>query len=191
MVAAVRVRPVADTGTTSAEIAFASDPDALERAYRAHGTAVHSFCVRAVGPDRAADVTQEVFLTAWRRRDRFDADRGSLVGWLMGIAKNKVLDSHRAAARLRALEEKASGVVELRAEGAPVDALADRMLVEEALEGLSDRARRSVELAFWSDLTHVEIAELCDTPLGTVKSDIRRALTRLRRHLAGRETADA
>ena len=190
MVAVLEARPVPDTGTARAEIDFAHDGQALERAYRAHGTAIHSFCARAVGPDRAADVTQEVFLTAWRRRDRFDANKGSLIGWLMGIAKHKVLDSHRSAARSRALEEKVSGVIELRPEGPGVDGLADRMLVEEALQGLSDRARKAVELAFWSDLTHVEIAEVCEIPLGTVKSDIRRALGRLRRHLAGRETAD-
>ncbi|MEO1064864.1 MAG: RNA polymerase sigma factor [Actinomycetota bacterium] len=179
-----------DTDTTSTEIDFAHDPDALEHAFRTHGTSIHSFCARAVGPDRAADVTQEVFLTAWRRRDRFDPAKGTLIGWLMGIAKHKVLDSHRSAARSRALEEKVAGVVELRPEGPGVDALADRMLVEEALGDLSDRARKAVELAFWSDLTHVEISEICEVPLGTVKSDIRRALGRLRRHLAGRETAD-
>ncbi len=191
MVATLQVRTVSDTGTARADIDFAAGGDALELAYRAHGTAIHSFCARAVGTDRAADVTQEVFLTAWRRRDRYDATKGSLIGWLMGIAKHKVLDSHRSAARSRALEEKVSGVIELRPEGPGVDALADRMLVEEALEGLSERARKAVELAFWSDLTHSEIAETCDIPLGTVKSDIRRALERLRRHLAGRETADA
>ncbi|MEM8906185.1 MAG: RNA polymerase sigma factor [Actinomycetota bacterium] len=178
-----------DTGTAR-EIDFATDANALELAYRAHGTAIHSFCARAVGVDRAADVTQEVFLTAWRRRDRFDGTKGSLIGWLMGIAKHKVLDSHRSAARGRALEEKVAGVIELRPEGPGVEALADRMLVEEALGDLSERARKAVELAFWSDLTHVEISEVCEIPLGTVKSDIRRALERLRRHLAGRETAD-
>ncbi len=190
MVAVLEARPVPDTGTARPDIAFATDTGALELAYRAHGTAIHSFCARAVGVDRAADVTQEVFLTAWRRRERFDSTKGSLIGWLMGIAKHKVLDSHRSAARSRALEEKVSGVIELRPEGPSVEALADRMLVEEALEGLSERARKAVELAFWSDLTHVEIAEVCEIPLGTVKSDIRRALGRLRRHLSGRETAD-
>lgn len=190
MVAVLEARRVPDTGTAQSDIDFAGDADALERAFRAHGTAIHSFCARAVGPDRAADVTQEVFLTAWRRRDRFDVSKGSLIGWLMGIAKHKVLDSHRSAARSRALEEKVSGVIELRPEGPGVDALADRMLVEEALQDLSERARKAVELAFWSDLTHVEIAQECGIPLGTVKSDIRRALGRLRRNLAGRETAD-
>lgn len=190
MVAVLEAPCVPDTGTTPSEIDFSNDDEALEVAFRAHGTAIHSFCARAIGPDRAADVTQEVFLTAWRRRDRFDAAKGSLIGWLMGIAKHKVLDSHRSAARSRALEEKVSGVIELRPEGPGVDALADRMLVEEALQDLSERARKAVELSFWSDLTHVEIAEACEIPLGTVKSDIRRALVRLRRHLAGRETAD-
>ncbi len=65
------------------------------------------------------------------------------------------------------------------------DALADRLLVAHALDALSPRARQVVELAFYSDLTQTEIAARLDLPLGTVKSDMRRALQRLRTHLEG------
>lgn len=158
---------------------------ALKMAYDAHGGLVHSFCMSSVGPDRAADVTQETFLAAWRNRERFDPSRGTLAGWLIGIAKNKAIDVHRSAARQRALAERAGAVVDIRFDHEAIDEVADQMAVRAALDELPERARRAVEMSFWSGLTHTEIAEQCDVPLGTVKSDIRRALRRLRRHLEG------
>jgi len=65
--------------------------------------------------------------------------------------------------------------------------VADRLLVAHALDQLPERARRVVELAFYSELSQSEIAERLDLPLGTVKSDMRRALLRLRGHLEGGE----
>jgi RNA polymerase sigma-70 factor (ECF subfamily) len=63
------------------------------------------------------------------------------------------------------------------------------MLLTEALQHLPERARQMVELAFFEDLTHTEIAERTNQPLGTVKSDIRRGLERLRRNLEGFDAA--
>lgn len=181
---------VAEVGISDPHLDFARDDRALEEAYRLHGSTIYSYCSRAVGAERAADVTQEVFLTAWRRRDRFDPSRGSLIGWLMGITKHKLLDAHRSSSRLRAVQDRVNEVIDLDIAPSGVDELADRLLVEEALCDLSDRARQAVEMAFWSDLTHTEIADAAGLPLGTVKSDIRRSLARLRVHLAGREAVD-
>ena len=64
--------------------------DGLKAAYDAYGGLIHRFCSRTLGPDAAGDATQEVFVAAWRDRDRFDPTRGPLIGWLMGIARNKV-----------------------------------------------------------------------------------------------------
>lgn len=179
-------RPRTDVDTAEVERFFAAgSPTALKLAYDAHGSMVHSFCASSVGADRAADVTQETFLSAWRNRHRFDPARGSLAGWLIGIAKNKAIDVHRASARQRALVDKAQRVVDIRPEDTAGDQVADQMLIEAALSELPARARHAVELAFWSGLTHAEIAEECDMPLGTVKSDIRRALRRLRTHIDG------
>jgi RNA polymerase sigma-70 factor (ECF subfamily) len=166
----------------SIEANFAGGDEAVLRgAYELHGSLVYSFCRRAVGAEQAKDVTQEVFLSAWRARDRFDPSRGPLAGWLIGIARNKVLDSLRRRQLHLLSDDERPEPTGLSA--SEVDGMADRMLLASALEELAPRARQVVELAYVHDLTHEQIAQQTSLPLGTVKSDIRRALLRLRRHL--------
>jgi RNA polymerase sigma-70 factor (ECF subfamily) len=173
---------------------FASGDDAaLRLAYERYGPLVFGICRRA-RPEAAADLTQETFVAAWRGRHRFDPARGSLGAWLATIARNKIVDDLR-----RSLRQPAGGVVHLDvtepadagtgdgtgnvAGGVDVDAVTDRLLLADALSALSDRARTVVQLAYYEDLTHEQIAVKCDLPLGTVKSDLRRSLPRLARHL--------
>lgn len=168
----------------------AGDPRALEAVYGEHGALVHSFCRRSLDPARAADATQDVFLAAWRSRERYRPEAGTLAGWLLGIARFKVIDILRADGRQPSLvaEPNSAGgeqVFDRSVDEAGVTGVAERMLVAEALEGLSERAREMVRLSFFEDLTHAQIAERTDVPLGTVKSDIRRGLEQMRRHLGG------
>jgi RNA polymerase sigma-70 factor (ECF subfamily) len=158
------------------------DPDALRLAWEACGPLVHTYCARSLGDrERAADCTQETFVSAWRARDRFDPTRGTLAGWLLGIARYRVLDLHRAAPRVPTpVDDVSTAPV---AADPPQDQLADRLLVAHALETLPPVARQVVELAFYSELSQTEIADRLDMPLGTVKSHMRRALLRLRTHL--------
>ena len=81
-----------------ADAFVAGEPDALRQVFDLHQRAIHSYCRRFL-PDQAADVTQEVFLAAWRSRQRFDPATGSLAGWLMGIARFKVIDELRSLYR--------------------------------------------------------------------------------------------
>lgn len=169
------------------------EPDALRIAWDACGTLVFTYCLRAVGDrEQAADLAQETFVSAWRGRLRYDPTRGTLAGWLLGIARHKVLDSFRAAPRVpmpvdpATSAEVATPVGTERADERPdPDVLADRLLVQHAIEALPEHVRRVVELAFWSDLTQTEIADRLGLPLGTVKSHMRRALQRLRAQLEG------
>ena len=183
----VRAEPASREAADDAVAArwAAGDDAALRLAYEQFGTLIFTFCSRAlVDRGAAADCTQETFLSAWRSRDGYHPERGSLAGWLMGIARFKVLDAYRAAARVPIPREEAAGDEETA--GDPYDEqLADRLLIAHALEALSPRARRVVELAFYSDLTQAEIVETTGLPLGTVKSDLRRGLQRLRSHLEG------
>ena len=171
------------------EQAFSSgSEDGLRRAFEAHGSLVHTMCARA-HPALAADLTQEVFLAAWRAHERFDPEKGPLAAWLVGIAKNKIVDSYRKSGRQVPTISDMDGSLlpSIPQTGSAVDQLGNRLLVTEALSSLGDRPRRIVELAFYEDLTHEQIAERTNVPLGTVKSDIRRGLMRLRRYLEQRD----
>jgi RNA polymerase sigma factor (sigma-70 family) len=167
----------------------AGDESALRAAYDLHGSLVFSFCRRSLSPERAADATQEVFLAAWRSRERYRAEAGSLAGWLLGIARYKVIDVMRSDGRAPIPRDTtgADEVADLD-EGTLV-ATAERMLMAEAIATLPERAQEMVRLAFFEDLTHAQISERCSVPLGTVKSDIRRSLGRLRRYLEGFDDA--
>jgi len=167
------------------EAAFRSgSEEGLAAAYAAHGSLIHTLCARA-HPKAAADITQEVFLAAWRARDRFDPSRGPLAAWLVGIAKNKIVDTYRKDGRQvpEAHDEDGSRIDRVADTRMPIDHLANRLLITEALATLPERPREIVQLAFYNDLTHEQIAEQTSVPLGTVKSDIRRGLARLRRYL--------
>jgi RNA polymerase sigma factor (sigma-70 family) len=173
------------------ERAFAKGADdALAAAYRRYGRLVFTFARRSVGPDAGEEVTQEVFVAAWRSRERFDPDRGSLGGWLVGIARNKVAGALRTDQRLAARVVRVASQPERPPDAVGADELAERLLVADGLATLRPEAREVVELAFYSDLTHEQIAARTGRPLGTVKSQIRRSLAVLRRHLEGLD-ADA
>ena len=146
-----------------------------------YGTLVHTYCIRAINDrELAADCVQETFVSAWRSRDRFDAARGSLAAWLLGIARHRVHDTYRSRARTPAPQSGEHHAEDrVSTEPAPDD-LVERLLVADALQTLAPRSRQVVELAYYGGLSQSEIAERLDLPLGTVKSDMRRALLRLR-----------
>ncbi|UDY36054.1 RNA polymerase sigma factor [Dermatobacter hominis] len=169
-----------------AEAFVAGEPDALRRVYDRHQRAVFTYCRRFVS-DHAADVTQEVFLAAWRSRQRFDPTSGSLAGWIMGIARFKVIDHVRGTYRNASVA--AGDLVDLSADGSSattdpaLELVATRILVAEALAHLEEPGSTWIRLAFIDGLSHSEIAERTGAPLGTVKSSIRRGLERIRRDL--------
>ena len=173
-----------DSGTTLEARFCSGDESAMEAVYRQHGSLVYSLCRRTLGPENAADTTQEVFFAAWKSRERYDPGSGSLAGWLVGIARFKIIDFYRVERR-NPLAPETTQALDVGVESAGVEEMAQRMVIAEALKSLPERSRRLVEHAFFDDLTHNQIAERYGLPLGTVKSDIRRGLERLRRHLEG------
>jgi RNA polymerase sigma-70 factor (ECF subfamily) len=160
---------------------------AMRRVWERYGTLVHTYCVRAIGDrDLAADCVQETFVSAWKSRDRFDPSRGSLPAWLIGIARHRVHDAYRSRARTPA-PRLAGGDDTNGAAGTEPETehVVERLLVADALRTLAPRPRQVVELAFYAGLSQSEIAERLEVPLGTVKSDMRRALLRLRQVVGG------
>jgi len=178
------LRRSADGADVAVGRAFAAgDERALRQAYDRWGGLVHAFCVRSLASRAdAEEATAQVFVAAWRGRSGYDPARGSLAGWLLGIARRQVADVRAAAARERALLEALEQVRPAVAEPTP-DQLVDRLLVADALGTLRPEQRRAVELAFYDGLTHEQVASTMGLPLGTAKTHIRRGLAALRRRL--------
>ncbi len=134
--------------------------------------------------DLAEEVLQEVFVQIWYRAGDYHAGRGSAWSWMLGIARFRAIDClrrQRPAVSLDEVPEPASAPASgpfaeaVRADGAEQ--------VQRCLGELTPEQRNSVSLAFLEGLTHGEVARRLGTPLGTVKSWVRRGLLALRRCL--------
>ncbi len=159
--------------------------EALEEAYSRWSSLVHTLAVRSLGNHHdAEDVTQQVFVAAWRGRHTLRPDRGTVPGWLVGITRHKIADLHAARARhVRDLGAAATRALPDQHAPPPDEQLAARLLVADALENLGEPRSTIVRLAFIEDLTHDEISRRLELPLGTVKSHVRRGLIHLRHRM--------
>jgi len=159
--------------------------DALAEAYREWSALVHTLALRSLGNHHdAEDVTQQVFVAAWRGRHTLRPERGTVAGWLVGITRHTIADVH--ARRARQARDAAAVAAHSRPEALappPDDQLAARLVLHDELGRLGEPRGTVVRMAFIEDLTHEQIAERLDLPLGTVKSHVRRGLTRLRTRL--------
>jgi RNA polymerase sigma-70 factor (ECF subfamily) len=163
----------------------AGDERALAWAYERWGGLIHGLACRALGAGAdAEDVTQQTFVSAWTGRARFLPDRGTFAAWLVGICRHRIADAFARRRREQQLAEAAGALNVLTPQDARFDAVADsRVLLMDELSRIGQPQRAIMELAFFADLTHQQIAERLDLPLGTVKSHIRRTLGRLRERL--------
>ena len=158
------------------------DERALRWLYDRYGAAVLHLAQAALGNRHdAEDIVQATFVAAWQGRERYDPRMGSPLAWLLGIARRKSVDVTRVRSRqeritdtLRRVETAGDG------DAAGADTVIDRLVVADELSVLEPVQRRVLELSFYDDLTHVQIAALTGMPLGTVKSHLRRGLARLR-----------
>ncbi|CAM5340969.1 RNA polymerase sigma factor [Streptomyces pilosus] len=171
----------------------AADEEAFAAIYRRWGSLVHTMAARSLGDAHEADdVTQQVFIGAWRGRHGFRPERGPLGAWLVGITRRKIVDALAARTRRLSLADSAAqGTAPAGpAPGAP-DEVLDRVLVVQALSRLPHAQREVLCMAFYEDLTQAQIAERTGVPLGTVKSHARRGLHRLRRVIEQGRATDA
>ncbi|MGV8907403.1 MAG: RNA polymerase sigma factor [Propionicimonas sp.] len=158
----------------------AGDEDALAQAFTQHARLIHTLALRTLGNHHdAEDVTQQVFIAAWRGRHTLDPEKGSLAGWLVGITRHSVADL--LAQRSRATRNLVAVAASQPPAVPAVDSsVTDRVLVTYALESLGEPRATILRLSLGEGHTHEEIARQLDLPLGTVKSHIRRGLLQLR-----------
>lgn len=164
------------------------DERALLALYEATLSRVYGLVLRLVRrPQLAEEVAEEVFFQVWRQAPRFDPERGRPLTWLLGMARSRAIDAIRREARFQheELDEESAPL------SAPTAESGDELLavaqghaeLHRALLLLKPQPRQLVALAFFNGLSHEEIASQTSLPLGTVKSQIRRALITLREAL--------
>lgn len=162
-------------------------PELFGIVFDRHFDPIFRFCLRRVGESGAEDAAGETFRRAFEHRDRFDCRSESALPWLYGIAVNIVRNSHRSAERLRTAAGRLSGIDDHGAEFdevlSRVDAPADVAKAAEVIARLAPEDRDALLLLAWESLSYEEIASVQGVPLGTVKSRISRARTRLKEAL--------
>jgi RNA polymerase sigma-70 factor (ECF subfamily) len=135
----------------------------------------------------AEEVVCDTYVQVWDSAQRFEPERGSVLGWMLTICRSRALDLLRQRrSRARTVERFGRQSREELDEAAPdllLDALQEGTSVQRALAALSPIRRQLVTLAFLQGLSHQQIVAQTGLPMGTVKSHIRRALTVLRREL--------
>jgi RNA polymerase sigma factor (sigma-70 family) len=170
-----------DDPTELAQRFVGGDESALSEMYVRWSPLVYSLALRSLRDvSDAEDATQRVFVSAWHGRLRYDAQRANLSAWLVGITRNVIADAHEKRSRERATAEQLSALtVSTEAEASDAQ-LVDRLTIADEIAKLPPVPQQVVRLAFFDDLTHIQIAERLGLPIGTVKSHIRRSLVRLR-----------
>jgi RNA polymerase sigma-70 factor (ECF subfamily) len=166
------------------------DPGAFEVFYDRHGGVAYSLAYRIVGERGAAeDVTQEAFISIWRSGARYDAARGSVRTWMLGIVRNRAIDALRSkAGKAPKLDFDDDAILEHR----PAEQLTDsealrRETAEEvrgALDELPGEQAKVIQMAYFGGFSHSEIAGMLGVPLGTVKGRMRLGLEKIRGELA-------
>src|SRR3954449_1272603 len=162
---------------------------AFEAIYERHAGAAYSLAYRMVGARAAAeDVTQEAFLNLWRSGAHFDRARGSVRTWVLGIVHHRAIDAlRRASVHSRRRSDDETAAERLEAPDRVDEDVARRdeaAIVRAALEVLPSEQVQVIELAYFGGFTHVEIAEMLDQPVGTVKGRMRLGLKKMREALA-------
>jgi len=170
----------ADTEARDVGLAREGDPEAFERLYRSHVDRIHSLARRMGGPDLADDLTQEIFIRAWRKLDTFRGD-AAFGTWLYRLAMNLILTRRARVRRREARTEAGEGALtgftsRDRNPGLKVD-------MEAAVETLPDGARQVFVLYDVEGFTHKEIGRMLEISTGTSKSQLHRARALLRERL--------
>ena len=158
------------------------DPAALKRLYDKLAPTILALGKRMLrSPAEAEELVQETFVEVWRRADQYHAERGSAEAWIYTMARNRAVDRLRSRGSMRralggfAVEPVVKSPTPLE----DVAARQDREHIAAAIVDLPAEQREALELAFFEGLTHTEVAARTGQPLGTVKTRIRTALSRM------------
>lgn len=160
----------------------AADRTALELLYRQTSAKLFGVCLRILRDrNEAEEVVQEVYVTIWKRAAAYEPAKGSAMTWLAAIARNRAIDRVRARKARTAPMEEAEALADPQPLAGELLEADDRYRkLAGCLEGLEPRTASAIRQAFFDGCTYEALALQSDTPLGTMKSRIRRGLLALR-----------
>ena len=168
------------------------DEVAFEALYDRYSRLLYSILLSVVKhPAEAQDMLQELFLHIWNQAKNFDAGRGNVYSWLVTMTRNRSIDRIRSKSfRERQQESSNDEAMMLIPDGdiSPLDSISlteDRNRIHEALAQIPAEQRDALMLAYFQGYTQSEIAELLETPLGTIKTRMRQGLIKLSSLLSG------
>ena len=164
------------------------DVSAFEQLYDRHSRIVYALVLRILQQaSTAEEVVQDVFLQLWRNAGQYQSDRGPFVPWLLTLARNRALDHLRLKSeRQRRREDQADELPAIAKTPEYEKALDEKRRAERVrslIGTLSAPQKKAIEMAYFEGLSHSEIANALQEPLGTVKSWIRNGLLRLKEGL--------
>lgn len=164
------------------------DQYALNQLYDSTNRLIFGLVLRILN-DRstAEEVLLDVYTQVWRQAALYDRSRGAPLAWMITIARSRAIDRLRSGRMEQQTKESIDAVGELRATNiSPEESTFSserRQLVHTALDALSPEQREVIELAYYSGLSHTEIAAKLNQPLGTVKTRTRLGMMKLRESL--------
>ena len=164
----------------------AGDAASLRALYDRHAPLCFGICLRILHDRQEAEqVLIDVFAEVWRQSGRFDATRGTTSGYLAMMARSRAIDHARSlkGPATRTLSPNDAQISDASGSAQPAARSQDeeqRATIRRALDCLSAPQREAVELAFYSGLSHTEIASRLNKPVGSVKTNVRQGLIRLR-----------
>jgi RNA polymerase sigma-70 factor (ECF subfamily) len=160
------------------------DQSAVKECVSTYGALIWSIARRLTRSQTdAEDAVQEVFIDIWKSASRFDASKASEKTFVAMIARRRLIDRLRKSKTETDTTSLADAPDPVGAQGESVERKADASLAARAMRELKPEQRRLLQLSIFHGLTHSEIAEMTSTPLGTVKSHIRRGLLTVREKL--------
>ena len=164
--------------------------EALGPLHGRYAPLVYNLAAQSIDRATAEEIVQDVFLTIWRKASMFDPTKGSFRSWVLRIAHHRVLNElRRRGRRVKVAPDPDGAHVGEATEPGPGPAeeawrAHRRVIVREAVAALPPSQRQALSLAFLEDLTHQQIADFLNLPLGTAKSRIRVGIMTLRTRLA-------
>ncbi len=159
------------------------DEDAMRVFYKQTVNLVYGMAYRVISnTHEAEEVALEVFMQVWRNASNYNSELSEPLTWLLMITKRRAIDRKRNMSKKLASEEMFDENVAGMDESAELSCIAGekREIIRSALDQLTQKQRRVIEFSFYYQMSHSEIAEQLDMPVGSVKSTIRVAMVKLR-----------